>query len=234
MLSYSAILVKLQWLVDSIAQKTAIVDCQKYIYRLNGGKQNDLDDDGAFAPSPASKRNILSMSGISKQGTPKRLDFDGNKSTSKTPDKQAENEKMDSLLIDQYLNADDIPAPVQPSTSSAHNMFKVPKAVEPAPQPDSESQLTAGSEESTMASQDVSSKYLDGMQVYIHGFSDDSTESMIEDCEKAGAEVHMNQNYQGVIDYLILPIDAMTMDDVTIEAKHVVNQNWLVRGKLFL
>lgn len=227
----SAALVKLEWLVDSITAKTAITDCHQYTYHLNGAKQGDANDDGAFAPSPASKRNILSMSGmLSKQANPKRLNFDGNKSNgSSEQNKSKENENAESLLLDQYLNAQDIPEPV-PSTSSTRNVFKVPKAVEPPISSSSDLQSGSSSENTVQTmTEETQVQYLKDLKVYIHGFSDDSTESMIQDCEAAGAEVHVNQNYAGIIDYLILPLDAMNMDDITIKSKHIVNQNWLVR-----
>lgn len=221
---------KLQWLADSITMKTAIADCHKYIYRLNG-KQNDIDDDGATAPSPATKRNIMSMSGIlSKNATPKRLNFDGNSSTNVTPNnQQSAADNLENLILDQYMNAEDIPAPLPIATSTC-NQFKVPKAVDQPPiaQTSTDSVSNIGSEESTVESQDVPVKYLNNLKVYIHGFSEDSTETLIADCEQAGAVVYSNQNYQGTIDFLILPTDAMTMENITIKAKHIVNQNWLV------
>lgn len=223
-------MVKLQWLADSIAAKTAIADCQQYIYRLNG-KQSDIDDDGASAPSPASKRNILSMSGmLSKNANPKRLNFDGNPQTNGTPNKQTAADNLENLILDQYMNPDDIPAPI-PIAPTTSNQFKVPKSVDqPAiPQASTDSVSNIGSEESTIESQDVPAvRYLDKLKIYIHGFSDDSTETLIEDCEKAGAEVYLNQNYQGTVDYLIIPMDVMTMDNITVKAKNIVNQNWLV------
>lgn len=223
---------KLQWLADSITAKTAIADCQKYVYRLNG-KQNEFDDDGATAPSPASKRNIMSMSGmLSKNANPKRLNFDGNTSTTETPNKQKAADSLENLILDQYMNADDIPAPV-PNATSTSNQFKVPKSVEQSqiPQASTDSVSNIGSEESTMQSQDVTSvRYLDKLKIYIHGFSDDSTETLIEDCEQAGAEIYLNQNFHGTVDYLIVPMDVMTMENLTVKAKHVVNQNWLVNN----
>lgn len=223
---------KLQWLADSITAKTAIADCQKYVYRLNG-KQNEIDDDGATAPSPASKRNILSMSGmLSKNANPKRLNFDGNTSTTGTPNKQTAADSLENLILDQYMNADDIPAPV-PNATSTSDEFKVPKSVEQPqiPQASTDSVSNIGSELSTMESEDVPAvRYLDKLKIYIHGFSDDSTETLIEDCEQAGAEIYSNQNFQGTVDYLIVPMDVMTMENVTVKAKHVVNQNWLVNN----
>lgn len=222
---------KLQWLADSITAKTAIADCQKYIYRLNG-KQNDIDDDGATAPSPASKRNILSMSGmLSKNANPKRLNFDGNMPTNETPNKPtAADNNLENLILDQYMNPNDIPAPL-PIASTTSDQFKVPKSVnQPAiPQTSTDSVSNICSEESTMATQDdLAVRYLDKLKIYIHGFSDDSTETLIADCEQAGAEVYLNQNYHGTVDYLIVPMDVMTLENIAIKAKYIVNQNWLV------
>lgn len=198
------------------------------------GKQNEIDDDEmrlVTAPSPARKRNILSMSGmLSKNANPKRLNFDGNAPTSETLNKQTAADNLENLILDQYMNSDDIPAPL-PVPSSTSNQFKVPKSVDqaPIPQASTDSVSDIGTEESTIESEDLPPvRYLDKLKIYIHGFSDDSTETLIEDCEQAGAEVYLNQNFQGTVDYLIVPMDVMTLENISIKAKHIVNQNWLV------
>lgn len=122
---------KLEWILESIKQKS-VVDCDRFIYQLNAGKSNAVADDTAAAPSPASKRNILLMSGQTpKQGTPKRLNFnDPNSPKSKdqsplqsTSKSQHKTDEIDNALIDQYLQA---PAPAPPPTMPT-------KAPEPVP-----------------------------------------------------------------------------------------------------
>lgn len=162
---------KLEWILESIKQKS-VADCDRFIYQLNAGKSNAVADESAAAPSPASKRNILLMSGQTpKQGTPKRLNFNDqnspkskdqspNQSTSKP---QHTNNEIDDALIDQYLQAPAPPAPiparkepepVPPMTtrtttiepvagpSNADAGFKVPAQPAPRARDDSESDRT--------------------------------------------------------------------------------------------
>lgn len=237
-------MVKLDWLVESIVQKFA-VDGDKCVYNLNNGKPNALANEQATAPSPASKRNILLMSQSSKQGTPKRLNFDGNASLKDQSlngsemtlqsQQQSIREQAEDELIDQYLKG---PSPAQPvvqekqpvepteqiaGTSKTKEVFKVPAQ----PPPTNESDFESESEFSVTLSHQV--KFLAKLKVFIKGFDVESHESLVEDCRSAGAEVIENDNYKGVIDFLILPVDAVTMNGVHVKAKKIVNHNWLVR-----
>lgn len=241
---------KLDWLVESISKKVA-VDSDKFVYQLNNGKPNAMADEQATAPSPASKRNILLMSGQTpKQATPKRLNFnDSNASILKD---QSVNEKtmtpndvmaqQEDEIIDQYLRA---PAPVAtkvpPTTtvqakvpapepvagpSKLHDGFKVPAQPIPACESDNFSDLDSESEYASNVNQVM---FLASMKVFISGFDMDSHESLVEDCRIAGAEVIDDKDFSGAVDILILPVDAVSMDDIKAKAKIIVNHNWLVR-----
>lgn len=235
-------MVKLDWLVESIIQKTA-VDGDRFVYDLNNGKPNALAIEQATAPSPASKRNIILMSQSSKQGTPKRLNFDGNASLNNQSLNNSEvtlqhhQESMraqaEDEIIDQYLK---VPAPVpvapekepvkpvEPVASTSKEIFKVP--TQPPPPPADESEFDLESDFSVTLSRQV--KFLEKLKVHIRGFDNESHESLVEDCQNAGAEVIENDNYKGVVDFLILPLDALTMNGVQVQAKKIVNHNWLV------
>lgn len=249
---HSATLVKLEWILESISKK-AVADCDRFIYQLNVGKSSVLADNHTAAPSPASKRNILLMSGQTpKQGTPKRLNFnDPNLTTSKdqSPNDNAQKSKhttdeADDEIIDQYLHAPPPPIPTKvpaqiPVTtnapiiepvagpSNADAGFKVPAQ----PHPKDDCERTDLDSDSNYDNTAVLSqmRFLDKMKVHIRGFDKESQESLVEDCKMAGAEVIEDNNYSGVVDLLILPVDAITMDGITVKAKCIVNHNWLVR-----
>lgn len=259
----SATLVKLEWILESIGKK-AVADCDRFIYQLNAGKSNAVAENHAAAPSPASKRNILLMSGQTpKQATPKRLNFnDPNLSTSKdqSPNDNAHKtqqhiaDQADDEIIEQYLQAPpplppppaaaiptEVPAQVlvtkkapiiEPVAGPSHidAGFKVP--AQPRPNGDCESERTdfgLGSNFSDQSTELSQNMFLDRKKVYIRGFDNESQESLVEDCKAAGAEVIEDHNYGGVVDLLILPVDAITMDGITVRAKCIVNHNWLVR-----
>lgn len=247
---HSATLVKLEWILESILKKT-VADCDRFIYQLNAGKSNTMADDQAAAPSPASKRNILLMSQTSKHATPKRLNFnDSNASTSKnqSPNDSASilphsKDQADDELIGQYLQAapptvSEAIVPIAVATksptveaiagpSNADGAFKVP--AQPPSKDDIENNKTDLDSELNSDLTELSQlTFLDKIKVHIHGFDKESHESLVEDCKIAGAEVIEDDNYSGTVDLLILPVDAMTMDGITIKAKCIVNHNWLV------
>lgn len=244
---FSAILVKLDWLVDSIAKKTA-VDADKYVYHLNNGKSKAIADEQATAPSPASKRNILLMSQSSKQGTPKRLNFDANSSKDQTLEgnnnttlvSQTANKPPhgEDEIIGQYLIAPaPPPAPKEPAKivsepvagpSKPNELFKVPAQ----PAPTNESEFETDSEFGSTMNDHV--MFLAKQKVFIRGFDTESHESLVEDCKIAGAEVIEDDEYTGMVDFLILPVDAITMEGVKVKAKTIVNHNWLVSGRQIL
>lgn len=225
----------MDWLVESILKK-CVIDSEKYLFCLNNDKQEEGID---VAPSPASKRNILSMSG-SKQGNRKRLNFDESNTpnagesylkdifTEKTI--QNESESIESLLINEYANA-------QPSinkanetvasTSKGGNDFKVPQALgNSSEQNDEYTESEFDSELSSNTIEPVT--FLANLKVHIRGFDVESAESLIEDCKLAGAEVILDTDSTETVDFLILPVDAMTMDHIKVKARNITNHNWLV------
>lgn len=234
---------KLDWLVESIAQKTA-VDCEKFKYSLNSGKSN-VDDEQATAPSPASKRNILLMSGqSSKQATPKRLNFDSTSMNNSMADKNQSlnNDSLKSQdtaarpeddIIDQYLKApppkEPTVQPVEPEANTSSDVFKIPAQPQPNIQSTAQSDITDFESESEFSvSINNQVLFLANLKIFIKGFDPESHESLVEDCKIAGAEVIEDDNYKGTVDFLILPVDAITMDGINITAKNIVNHNWLV------
>lgn len=232
---HQASTVSLEWLAECIAKRT-VCDAEPYIVRLNAGMPDEEVD---AAPSPASKQNILSMSQIGRPAANrKRLNFDETQAKAaaaahqKTVDSQLEN-----LLIDEYANAQPPPRPAEATSRAAAaespdaDTFKVPRPAEPLDK-SSESPLNKSSESQFTSEYESSmsqpATFLVGMKVFIHGFDQESTESLVNDCELAGAKVITDVNSTESVEYLILPLDAMTMDGIKVKAKHVVNHNWLV------
>lgn len=219
---HQACIVSLEWLAESVAKKM-VCDSEPYIVRLNSGKPEDEVD---AAPSPASKQNILSMSSIGRPANRKRLNFDDTQS--KAANKQPVDSHLDTL-IDEYANAQpsqpreiEMQPPATNTPNKATDVFKVPQAAEPL---NRTVESNFDSEyESTMSEP---ATFLTNMKVYVHGFDEDSTYSLIEDCELAGATVLKSGSTEAV-DYLILPLDAMSMKDIHVKPKHTVNHNWLV------
>lgn len=239
---------KLEWLVECIGRKVA-VDCDPYIYHLIGTKAKAMADEQATAPSPASKRNILLMSQTSKQATPKRLNFgdansslNGSKNVSpndRSMNAQTDKERAEDEIIDQYLQAQKPPTVQEPvaGPSKITDGFKVP-----AQPPAQTTQASVGSENTESDSEfDYTASsgaynqimFLANLKVHIRGFDKESHESLVEDCRIAGAEVIEDNNYKGTVDYLILPVDAITMDGITVKAKKMVNHNWLVSEAIY-
>lgn len=228
-----AILVKLGWLVESIAKKQAITECDKYLYRLMSNKANDIGDEGANAPSPASKQSILSMNGsLSKPDTQRnrrRLlfpsDRDDEDKTVTSSDSDAPNE--DNIMIDQYLFA----------PAGRDTEFKVPQPLASVAQPKADAQPvneTVQSEgESDFSLTFTERNFLTGFVVSVIGFDSESSEMLTADCKAAGAVVINDDNFGGSVDYLICAIDIMSLDGVQMQPKNIVNHNWLVSGSVF-
>lgn len=237
---------KLEWLLESISKKIA-VECNNFVYQLNKGKSNAIFDEPPTTASPASKRNILLMSGQTKQGIPKQLNFNDTNSTvaeERSPNERSQidrsqiaavtnKERAEDELIDQYLKAPaQVPAktpPPPPITESTRESiagpsksfieFKEPRGL-------GNDSCDSGSDFSSTISTPV--MFLTGHKVYLGKFEPISYETLVEDCRQAGAEVIEDHNYKGLVDFLILPVDAMNMDGIGVKAKTVVNHNWLV------
>lgn len=238
--------------MESIAQKTA-ADSDRFVYQLNAGKPNTVADEQSTAPSPATKRNILLMSQTSKLATPKRLDFDANESKDQSPNNESTLKSQDQVkrraqaedeIIDQYLKAP-APAPTLATakevvakapepiagSSKANEVFKVPAQPMATSTPTLEdaskcTDFESESEFSVTLNHQV--MFLANLKVFIKGFDIESHESLVDDCRIAGAQVIEDDNYRGTIDFLILPVDAITMNGINVNAKRIVNHNWLV------
>lgn len=243
----------MEWLVESIKEKVA-VDSDRFLYHLNTGKPNTMPDESA--PSPASKRNILLMSGqTSKPCTPRQLNF--NDSTDQSPaDKTLTSQTArplaaaDNEIIDQYLKAP-APAPkVAPETIPPNEKlptvepvagpsritsdgFKVP--AQPMPACSTQNDSAAHEFDSELGSVFQSQvEFLANFKVHVRGFDTESHESLVDDCKIAGATIIDDENYSGTIDLLILPVDAISMDGIKLKAKTIVNHNWLVSAIVLL
>lgn len=149
---------------------------------------------------------------------------------------------MDDEIIDQYLQApppSEAAAPIATTSnvnqitepvagpSNAGGAFKIP--AQPRSKDDMENERTDLDSELQFDSTALSQlMFLEKLTVHIHGFDKESHESLAEDCIMAGADVIEDKDYSGVVDLLILPVDAMTMEGIAVQAKCIVNHNWMV------
>lgn len=236
----SAPILKLNWLVESIAKKQPVPENEALMYKLRSTKSADLDVQDA--PSPASKKNILSMSGsASVFKVPRRKlgfnDCGPDDSPNAPHNDQGENEKADDvedIMLDQYLVADAQPGVPLPALPPKELITKIPtptavdRTTAQAPAANSSSESRAF--DSEMSSQYTENPdFLVNTTVCIHGFDKESTDILIHDCKLAGAEVVQAGELRSV-NYLITSMDVMTLEGVTVDAEHLVNQNWLVSG----
>lgn len=220
--------VTLDWLAESIKHKQSIANCDPYLYKLNPSKSKEKAEEAADVPSPASKKNILSMTGNFKVPKPKRLDFksseaenNANKSIFQIQGDDIPNdEHLEDLLLDQYINADTTVSSALDKENVEHLEEQQQNELEKPNFTYSENQYTYE------ASEELS--FLNNLTVHIQGFDEESSELLIQDCRAAGANVILDENYQGIVDYLIVSLDILSLENIRIKAKNVVNQNWLV------
>lgn len=207
--------------MESIAQKQAITNCDKFLYRL--GNQSDIGDDGADMLSPASKRNILSMNGsiLRSDNNRRRLEF-SNHTGNDEHTLQSQEPQEDNVMIDQYLNA----------SVNQNKEFKVPQPlvnVVPSRENIQNTHLNIDLESESDFSLTLTEKnFLTGLVISVIGFDKESKELLVSDCKACGAVVIDDENFSGTVNYLILPVDTYTMDGIQIKAKYIVNHNWLV------
>lgn len=233
-------MLKLDWLIESIAKKAAITDLEPFMYRLNGkgGKSADTVDESSSVPSPASKRNILSMTGNSmKQPNRRRLEFLNDDEPNKLNASVADvpiidlpiNENMENLILDQYLHA---------SVNKDKSLFKMPAPVESRGSPEklpsnyvpmNPSINSLDFEDSSVTTNtETEYNFLENKTVFIHGFDEDSIDALVYDCQLGGGIVITDKNHTQEVDYLILAADIMSMNGIAVKAKNVVNHYWLV------
>lgn len=231
----------LDWLVESIAKKGAIMDYERFLYRLSGtAKSADAADESSSVPSPASKRNILSMAGNSIKSNPRRLNFQTNEGPNKANASIISemsrtdppiHENMENLILDQYMNA---------SVNKDKSMFKMPAPVVTPPAekaaPKHNNYVPINPSEDSMDFEDSSAmsntetdyNFLENKVVFIHGFDEESHAALVHDCELGGATVIADSNYKHMVDYMILAIDILSMEGITVRARNIVNHHWLV------
>lgn len=244
----------LDWLLECIQQKQMCTDIERFTYRMKVSKGAELEPQDA--PSPASKKNILSMTSAndSMKAPRKRLAFNESENNPNAPNRaHVKPDDMEEQMLDQYLSVDAhahiaLTSPPKETTLKAGESSKgaandnkgsmrpppVPpattaKAVTPTT---SVASTSADSDSKVFTSQMSSSEmsqnldFLMNMTVCIMGFDTESHEHLAHYCERAGADVV--ENTVRDVDYLITSVDKMTMNDVCVKATHVVNSNWLV------
>lgn len=211
---------------------------------MKANKSTDLD--GRDAPSPASKKNILSMSSSNDtfKAPRKRLAFNESENNPNASNGANDvSDVMEELMLDQYLTVQShanvkVTSP-PPKPDAAEKGAMLPPSAPPAPavvKTTSATTVTTSNDsdpklfESQMSSSELTQNldFLDNMSVCIVGFDAESYEHLAYYCQKAGAEIVDNTDRD--VDYLIASVDKITLDDVLVRATNVVNYNWLVSG----
>lgn len=85
-----------------------------------------------------------------------------------------------------------------------------------------------------MSNTETHNNFLVGKMVFIHGFDEKSHAALVRDCESVGATVIAENNNVDIVDYMMLAIDILSMDRITVRARKIVNPNWMVSAAVFL
>lgn len=236
----STVLVTLDWLLESIRQLQPAPE-YPFVYTITTtttssstsslenltfiGAGADQGDASVHHASPASKKNIESMTSIRRRTPqPRRLVLNSSSNegdNSKTTNKNQLIADRESTLLAQYANA-------AASTSMG------PPPTRPAPGPSAAAAAVGNRGLPSVLVDDLieldsvfEARFLIGKKVAMHGFIDDSINLMAQEMRAAGGEL-MDEHYDGELDYLIVPIDVLQMDDINVRAKNIVNELWLV------
>lgn len=230
----------LNWLLESIQQRQPVSEREDFLYKIKTNKAAELDVQDA--PSPASKKNIMSMNHSSGtfKAPRKKLSFNETENNRNIPNKAArKSDEIEDMVLDQYLAVESrtnvtitspVNDPVKSPTTSTSPQVSVPLAkpsattAAPPPAADSESRFLDSQMSSSEFTQNLD--FLTNMKVSIIGFDTESSELLVHYCRAAGADVI--DNIDQSVDYLIVSVDKMTLDDVHVRARFVVNSNWLV------
>lgn len=192
-------MVTLGWLTESLQFRQPAAENQ-HIYRLPVTAKV-LDEEKTAHASPASKKNIQSMSGTFRRPMiPKRLDMNC-----------IQNEQQDrdeTTLLMQYAKVAESLAPFEAPITNEYTECDTTTN-----QQTSENTECDGTGHNTTV--------LAGLKFFCHGFINESSSRMMRNIENAGGTI-VPETYSGVIDYLILATD-ITSYDLEIRTKNVVN-----------
>lgn len=244
---FRAPLVTLSWLVESIEQKQPVQDIDVFLFKIKTNKPVEVEIQNT--PSPASKKNIQSMNssiGTFKKPT-RRLTFHEAENDPNTPNRAEPQDEADNIL-GEYLSIEAhtsirVTSPRQSKvnvSTSKNNSSDGEQAVattvyEVTSRPELAVDAAAGpphgTEDSLWNSQLSSADFtqadfLKGTTVCLMGFDTESLAHLTHYCKISGAEIVENSDRQ--VDYLITSIDILTMQDVRVKAKKIVNSEWLV------
>lgn len=67
--------------------------------------------------------------------------------------------------------------------------------------------------------------------MFIHDFDEESHAALVYNCVFSGVTVITNYNNKQPVDYMISPIDILSMDGITVRARNTVNHRWLVSSR---
>lgn len=92
-------------------------------------------------------------------------------------------------------------------------------------------------EEEKVCSSDESSNemehnFLKGKTVHLFGFNKDAFDSLTRDCLMGKAIMINDPNYRQVVDFVIVPANIRSIENIAIKGHNVVNQYWLVSSNL--
>lgn len=212
------------WLISSINGKAPAKE-NDFCYNLCESSRKS-DESVAGAASPSSKKSIRSMTHSFRQPMPKKgrkLEFNDKTTTA------AENVE-EQTLVSRYLeNVAPEPANVERKTENA-----VIPSVLPLPQPAvshesaSKNVDTQFSFASNTETEDVS--FLVDTTFCIDGFGAEMNVEFTNQIINAGGKV-IDINEERHVDFLLVPVDILALNDMKIQPQNIVTELWLVSQK---
>lgn len=227
----SRTLVTLRWLFSCIEEKCPASE-QSHLYALPvstvARKPSALDRHNApgagtaagasaavheAAASPASKKNMASMSNSFRRPKPRRLHMEDMEVAANV--NAAAVAAAETDLLQQYLVAQVAIAEPTPQAAAADNKSD-------------SSSASAGDNTTTAGGVDASDMvpYYAGHTFYVSGFTTDSEDALVADIEAAGGQM-VTETHAGTVDYVIVPMDIFCAAQVPIRGRHMVNEHWV-------
>lgn len=176
----------------------------------------------ALIASPASKKNMASMSSTFRKPQPRRLQMDDELVQAQAVAQAT----AESDLLQQYLVAPE-PAPTLPPVAAAVDVGVVARS---DTSKSSHGETSATASDATGADETV--QYFSGLTFFVEGFTAESEETLVEDIEMAGGKM-VSARFEGTVDYVIVPMDIFRPEEVKMKGRHMVNEHWVVSWLMF-
>lgn len=180
--------------------------------------------------SPASKKNMASMSHSFRKPQPRRrLEMDDELAQAQA--------NAESDLLQQYMEAAAPQPPQQPqpppttekSPSMTTSMAAENDQVEARQLQQQNAEALALQTATTLTGDEdtLQVAYYEGCTFFVDGFTAESEEDMVEQIELAGGQL-VSSDFGRTVDYVIVPLDIFCPDDVLMAGRQMVNEHWVV------